>query len=89
MALGAKGNQVLRQVLVEGLGLAGIGVIAGIVVSLSVTRLLARFLYGVSATDAATFAWTPVALFAVAAVACLIPALRATRVDPVRALRQE
>ncbi|HEX6313265.1 MAG TPA: ABC transporter permease [Gemmatimonadaceae bacterium] len=89
MALGAKGKQVLRQVLFEGLGLAAVGVVAGIVVALSVTRLLARFLYGVSATDAVTFAWTPIALFAVAALACLMPALRATRVDPVRALRQE
>jgi macrolide transport system ATP-binding/permease protein len=89
MALGAKTAQVLRQVLGEGLGLVGVGVVLGVIAALSVTRLLARFLYGISATDAVTFAWTPVALFAVAALACLLPALRATRVDPVKALRQE
>jgi ABC-type antimicrobial peptide transport system permease subunit len=89
MALGAKAAQVLRQVLGEGLGLVGVGVAVGVVAAWSVTRLLARFLYGVSATDAVTFAWTPVALFVVAALACLLPALRATRVDPVKALRQE
>jgi predicted permease len=89
MALGAKASQVLQQVLREGLGLVSVGVIVGVIVALSVTRLLARFLYGISSTDAVTFAWTPVALFAVAALACLLPALRATRVDPITALRQE
>jgi ABC-type antimicrobial peptide transport system permease subunit len=59
------------------------------VAAFSVTRLLAGFLYGVSTTDAVTFAWTPVALFLVAALACLLPAIRATRVDPIKALKQE
>jgi putative ABC transport system permease protein len=59
------------------------------VAALSVTRLLTGFLYGVSSTDAVTFAWTPVALFVVAAFACLLPAMRATRVDPITALKQE
>ena len=89
MALGAKSQQVLRQVLGEGLGLVGVGVLAGLVVAASVTRLLTRFLYGISSTDAVTFVWTPVALIAVAALACLLPALRATKVDPIKALRQD
>jgi ABC-type antimicrobial peptide transport system permease subunit len=89
MALGARSNQVLRQVVGEGLGLVTVGIVTGFVVALSVTRLLARFLYGISPTDAVTFAWTPMALFAVAAIACLLPARRATRVDPMRALRQD
>jgi putative ABC transport system permease protein len=89
MALGARSNQVLRQVVGEGLGLVTVGIVTGFVVALPVTRLLARFLYGISPTDAVTFAWTPMALFAVAAIACLLPARRATRVDPMRALRQD
>ena len=63
--------------------------VAGLVAALSVTHLLARFLYGVSTMDAYTFAWTPVALFVVGALACFLPALRATRVDPIKALKQE
>jgi predicted permease len=89
MALGAEAANVLRQVLGEGLGLVAIGVLGGLVVALSVTRLLADFLYGVSPTDAVTFAWTPIVLVFVAALACLIPALRATRVDPIKALKQD
>jgi ABC-type antimicrobial peptide transport system permease subunit len=89
MALGAESGTVLRQVLGEGMGLVALGVVGGLVAAFSVTRLLAGFLYGVSTTDAVTFAWTPVALFLVAALACLLPAIRATRVDPIKALKQE
>ena len=66
-----------------------LGLVAGLVVALSVTRLLARFLYDVSTRDGAAFTGTPLVLLAVALVACLIPAWRATRIDPVRALKQD
>jgi putative ABC transport system permease protein len=89
MALGAETKNVLRQVLGEGMGLVAIGVVAGLVAAFSVTRLLARFLYGISTTDPVTFAATTAALFAVAVLACLFPAVRATRVDPIKALKQE
>ena len=89
MALGAEAGRVLRLVLGEGLGLVAIGVVGGLVAALAATRLLARFLYGISPTDPVTFAWTPVVLVVVAALACLIPAMRATRVDPIKALKQE
>ena len=89
MALGARAGNLLRQVLGEGLGLVAIGVTVGLVAALSVTRLLARFLYGISPTDPVTFAWTPVVMLLVAMIACLVPAMRATRVDPIKALKQE
>ncbi|HJQ22186.1 MAG TPA: ABC transporter permease [Gemmatimonadaceae bacterium] len=89
IALGARAADVLRQVLREGMGLVLFGVVVGLAVALSATRLLTRFLYDVSARDSAAFAATSVVLLTVAAAACLIPAWRATRVDPVRALKQE
>jgi hypothetical protein len=89
MTLGAQTKNVLRQVLGEGMGLVAIGVVAGLVAAFSVTRLLARFLYGVSTRDPLTFAWNTSALLGVAVLACLVPALRATRVDPIKALKQE
>ncbi len=89
MALGANKRAVLTQVLGEGVSLVAIGVAVGLVVAFSVTRLLARFLYGVSTTDAPTFVATPALLFAVAIVACLVPAWRAMKVDPIQALKQD
>ena len=89
MALGARTGNVLRNVLAEGMGLVAFGVAAGVIVALSVTHLLARFLYGVSTKDGTTFTSTAAVLFVVALVACLLPAWRATRVDPISALKQE
>ena len=89
MALGAQQRDVLRMVLSRGLTLALIGIGIGLGVALAVTRLMQGLLFGVSATDSATFATVAALLFAVALLACLIPATRATRVDPLVALRYE
>ena len=89
LALGAQRQDVLRLVLSHGMKMALGGVALGLVVSLGLTRLLAKMLYGVSATDPATFAVITFMLITVALLACLIPAWRATQVDPLVALRNE
>ncbi|HYJ07273.1 MAG TPA: ABC transporter permease [Chthoniobacterales bacterium] len=89
MALGAQTSDVLRLVLRQGLTLSLLGIVAGVGVSLAGTRVLAGFLYGVAPTDAVTFASVALVLIAVALVACLVPARRAMRVDPIVALRYE
>ena len=89
MALGASTRDVLRMVLREGLVVVIIGIAVGLVVALFVTRLIGSLLYGVSATDPVTFIGIPVLLAAVALLASYIPARRATRVDPMTALRYE
>jgi predicted permease len=87
MALGASRRAVLRLALGEGMKLAAIGVAAGLAVAFAVTQWLSSFLYGVSATDVVTFAGVPALLAVVALLACWIPARRATKVDPLIALR--
>jgi ABC-type antimicrobial peptide transport system permease subunit len=89
MALGATRGQVLGLVLGQGVRLAVAGVAIGVVVALALSRVVASLLYGVSATDLVTFAGVPVALTLVAMLATLVPARRATRVDPVVAMRTE
>jgi ABC-type antimicrobial peptide transport system permease subunit len=89
IALGAGTGQLLRLVIGHGLLLAGIGVAIGLAAAFGLTRLMSSLLYGVKATDAATFVAVAVVLSAVAALACYIPARRATRVDPITALRWE
>jgi predicted permease len=89
MALGAQPRQVLGLVLKQGMLLALIGAAAGIVVALPVAHLAASLLYGVSATDPLTYAGITLLLMCVALVACYLPARRATRVDPLIALRWE
>ena len=89
MALGAKAGDVLRLVLNQGMILAFTGVAAGITLSLVVTRTLAGLLYGLSPTDPVTYLALAALLIAVALVACLVPARRATRVNPIIALRYE
>lgn len=89
MAMGASRAKVVRIVLRDGLRLAAVGVALGLAAALGVTRALAGVLYGVSATDPATFAAVALFLVAVAATASAIPAFRAARVDPVTALRHE
>jgi len=89
VALGAQGSDVLRLVLCEGLALVGIGICFGLLASIALTRVLQSVLYGVSVTDPATFASVALLLAAVTLLACYIPARRATKVDPMVALRYE
>jgi predicted permease len=89
MALGASGRDVLQMVLRQGLLLTGLGLLVGLVAAVLLTRLLQALLYGVGTTDPLTFALVVLALALVAALACWIPARRATHVDPMKALRSE
>ncbi len=89
LALGAQRKDVLRLVLGHGLKLVMAGVALGLFAALGLTRLLTEMLYGVGTTDPATFTLIPLLLIAVALLACYIPARRATKVDPLVALRHE
>jgi predicted permease len=89
MALGAKPGDVLRLVIRQGMVLTFAGLVVGIAVGVVATRVLSEMLYGVTATDPVTFIGVPVLLLVVAFLACYIPARRATRIDPLVALRYE
>jgi ABC-type antimicrobial peptide transport system permease subunit len=89
MALGARPRDVMSLVIGDGLWLIAAGLVLGIAGGGLVTRLLAAMLYGVSPTDPATFAFVLLTLVSVALAACAIPARRASRVDPLVALRLE
>jgi len=89
MALGAQAGDVLRLVLNQGIKLAGAGIGLGLAGAYALTRLMKAMLFEVSATDPATFALISLLLIAVALIASYIPARRATKVDPLQALRQD
>ncbi len=89
MTLGGQRSDVLRLVLGEGARMAALGVGIGIAASMAITRLMSTLLFGISATDPLTFVGVAVLLSLVALLACYIPARRATRVDPLVALRYE
>jgi putative ABC transport system permease protein len=89
MALGAQISNIVRMILGRGLILAGIGMAIGLAASLALSRFLASLLYGISATDVASYAAGALLLFATAAAACYLPARRAARIDPLATLREE
>jgi putative ABC transport system permease protein len=89
LALGARPNDVLRLVVRQGMFVVLVGLVVGLLISVALTRTMSGLLYGVSATDFATYAEVLLLLVGVAFLACYIPARRATKVDPLIALRNE
>jgi putative ABC transport system permease protein len=89
LALGAQQSDILTLITKKGLILAIIGLGVGLVGALALTRYMSSMLYEISATDPATFVFVPLLLFSVAMLACCLPARRATKIDPMEALRYE
>ena len=89
LALGASGADILKLVIGQGMRLVVIGLLAGLIASFTLTRLLEKLLFGVSTTDPLTFGLVALLLTAVALLACYVPARRATKVDPLIVLRAE
>ena len=89
MALGAQSREVRRLVLIQGMKPALAGIVAGLIGAAFGTQLLRSLLFGIGPGDPLTFVSVPLLLLAVAVAACLIPAMRATRIDPTMALRRE
>jgi predicted permease len=88
MALGAQASNILGLVVGQGLKIAGVGLMVGIISALTLNHLIEWALFGVSAADPISFGASVLVLVAAALLACLLPALRATRIDPIRALRE-
>jgi ABC-type antimicrobial peptide transport system permease subunit len=89
LAIGATPGQVLRLVIGDGLRIAAVGAALGLVAAVSLTPLVAAQLYGIGPMDPLTLAGVPIVLLLVACAACLVPARRAMRIDPVTALRYQ
>jgi predicted permease len=89
MALGAQRRDILRLVVGGGLVLVGAGIVLGLAAAFGVARLMGNLLFGISSTDPLTFVSVPLVLATMALIASYVPALRATRLDPMRALRSE
>jgi putative ABC transport system permease protein len=89
IALGATRSNVLRLILRQGMSVVGMGIVFGFAMSLGITRLMTALLYGISATDPLTFLSLSALLLLISFFACVIPACRATLVDPIKALRAE
>jgi ABC-type antimicrobial peptide transport system permease subunit len=89
LALGAQNRDVLVMVIRQGMLLVVIGAVCGVLAAYAVTRLIQSLLFGVSATDPLTFVLVPLVLGLVGFIACCVPARRATKVDPLVALRYE
>lgn len=87
MALGAKAGDVWKMVLKQGVIITAVGMVLGMVCAIGVSSVVANLLVGVSATDPLTFALITLLLSGMALIACFIPARRATKVDPVLAIR--
>jgi len=86
-ALGAQGRDIVRLVLRQAVATAAAGIVLGLVVAAGSVRSLSTLLYGVTSYDAVTFVVVPIVLVVVTIVACVVPARRAARVDPLIALR--
>jgi putative ABC transport system permease protein len=89
MALGAQTRDVLKLVVRQGMSLTAVGIVVGLLGAFALTHLLASLLFGVGATDPSTFIWIPILLAAVSFLACYIPARRAARLDPIKALASQ
>ena len=89
IALGAQRSMILWLVVRQGMELAGVGIVAGIIGALALTRLMASLLFGVSSRDIVTFSTVPLILATIALIATYVPAWRATQVDPMMVLREE
>jgi len=89
MAIGARPAEIVRMILSQGMGLALVGVVIGVATAFALTRAVKSFLFGVTPNDPATFLGVAAVLAAAALAACYLPARRAARVDPLRALRTE
>ena len=89
MSLGAEPGRVVWEIVRDGMALAGVGAAAGLLFALAGAQVLQSLLFGINAFDPVTFVLVPAGLMALALIAAYLPARRASRVDPVRALKAE